>query len=58
MVLRLVEGLEMKRFVGLNHKSCSHFYSGLTTVITSHGYEALHIWNMDETFQEVTTKND
>ena len=49
VVLRLGEGLEMKRCVGLNHKSCSHFYSGLTIVITSHGYKVSHIWNMDET---------
>ena len=57
MVLRLGEGLEMKRYIGLNHKSCSHFYSGLTTVITSHGYEASHIWNMNETGIQATWKN-
>ena len=56
VVLRLGEGLEMKRCVGLNHKSCSHIYSGLTTMITSHGYEASHIWNMDETGVQATGK--
>ena len=57
VVLRLGEGLEMKRCIGLNHKSCSNFYSGLTTVITSHGYEASHIWNMDETGVQAAGKN-
>lgn len=57
VVLRLGEGLEMKRCVGLNHKSCSHIYSGLTTMITSHGYEASHIWNMNETGIQATWKN-
>lgn len=57
MVLRLGEGLEMKRCVGLNHKSCSHFYSGLTIVITSHGYEASHIWIMDEIGVQATGRN-
>ena len=57
VVLRLGEGLEMKRCVGLNHKSCSHFYSRFTTVITSHGYEASHIRNMDETRVHATWKN-
>ena len=57
VVLRLGEGLEMKRCMGLNHKSCFNFYSGLTTVITSHGYETSHIWNMDETGVQATRKN-
>lgn len=43
VVLRIGEGLEMKRCMGLNQVSYSRFYDMLTTVITSHGYEASHV---------------
>lgn len=56
VVLRVGEGLEMKRCIGLNKVPCSRFNDNLTIVITSHGYEASHIWNMDETGIQATWK--
>ena len=52
------EGLEMKRCIGLNKVSCSQFYDNLTTVITTHGYGASHIWNVDETEVQVAGRNN
>ena len=58
VVLRVDEGLEMKRCVGLNKVSCSRFYDNLTTVITTHGYGASHIWNVDETGMQAQGRNN
>ena len=52
------KGLETKRYIGLNKVSCLEFYNNLTTVITSHGYEAFHIWNVDETGVQAVGKNN
>jgi hypothetical protein len=57
VVLRLGDSLEMKRCVGLNRISCSWFYTGLSTIVLSHGFEASHIWNMDETGVHATGRN-
>jgi hypothetical protein len=48
----------MKRCIGLNKVSCSRFYDNLTTVITSQGYEASHIWNVDETRVQAVGRNN
>ena len=58
VVLRMDKGLETKRCITLNKISCLEFYNNLTTVITSHGYEASHIWNVDEIRVHVVGKNN
>lgn len=57
VVLRMGEGLEAKRCIGLNKVSCLDFYNNLTSVITSNGYEASHIWNVDETGVQAIGRN-
>lgn len=52
------ESLEMKRCIGLNKVSCSQFYDNLTTVITSHGYGASQIRNVDETGVQAVGRNN
>jgi hypothetical protein len=57
VVLRCGEGLEMKRSMGLNHKTCSRFYEFLGTIFTAHEYQASHVWNSDETGVQSTGRN-
>ena len=58
MVLRIGEGLELKRCMGLNKVVCGQFYNNLTFVITSQGYNASCIWNMDETGVQAAGRNN
>lgn len=58
VVLRIGEGLELKRSMGLINFVCGQFYNNLASLITSQGYNALHIWNMDESRVQAVGRNN